>query len=256
VATVVSVMDRPGWGANTDNIVVVDAAERSLTWIPRDLWCPMLAHRINTAFRKGAERGGKDGGHAMLRAMLVEHGYAADESLCLQRVAVVNALNNVSVQVPVETTLRFWYPLQPEHPIEDGRKMVKFDPPSAVLSGERIHQWLGARYDVEGADGSDTSRFPRQQVFVRRLIETQFDFSRLLDDPTLVSMTGAGAVAELREVRADWRFTSLDDVWPAKIEEKSVLVRRPNTDTDASVAHRPAWRRALASFSGSTRRRA
>jgi hypothetical protein len=39
MATVVSVMDRPSFEARADNIAIVDPWERTLTWVPRDLWC-------------------------------------------------------------------------------------------------------------------------------------------------------------------------------------------------------------------------
>ena len=135
-------MDRSEWTANTDNIVVVDARQQSLTWIPRDLWSPTLHNRVNAAFKLG--------GHPMLCAALVEQGFPAAESLCLLRDAVTDALRETSVLVPVEEHLRFWYPMAPDLEIEDGRKQVEFSPPAEELSGERIHQWIGARYAVTG----------------------------------------------------------------------------------------------------------
>ena len=220
MATVVSVMDRASWAARTDNIVVVDAEVQLLTWIPRDLWSPMLGNRINTAFQRG--------GHATLLAALVEQGEAVDEGLCLLRDAVGTALRDVVVRVPVEERLQFWYPLQPERPIEDGKKLVEFSPPSEVLSGERIHQWLGARYALDRS-GTDFSRIRRQQVLVRRLIEDGFDFTRAVADPALISMTSGAAHEELREVRADWRYAVMDDVVPENINGMSVLIRRAGT---------------------------
>lgn len=230
MGTVVSVMDRQGWGANTDNIVVVDAAERSLTWIPRDLWSPMLGNRINTAFRHDK--------HTTLRAALAEHGVSATEGLCLRRDAVRNALHDVSVEVPVAQQLRFWYPIEPELDIEDGRKIVEFNPPSEVLRGERIHQWIGARYDVAGVDGSDLTRIRRQQVLVRRLLEDKYDFTRALADPTLVSITSDLALDELRQVRADWHFAVMDDVVANTIDGKSVLVRARSRPRPSSLPRR------------------
>jgi len=216
VATVVSIMDRSEWTANTDNIVVVDAQQQSLTWIPRDLWSPTLHNRVNAAFKLG--------GHPMLCAALVEQGVPAAESLCLLRDAVTDALRETSVLVPVEEHLRFWYPMAPDLEIEDGRKQVEFSPPAEELSGERIHQWIGARYAVTGPS-SDLFRIARQQVLVRRLLEDGFDFTRALANPQSVSSTGASALDELREVRGDWRYEVIDDVVPEKIDGMAVLVR-------------------------------
>jgi anionic cell wall polymer biosynthesis LytR-Cps2A-Psr (LCP) family protein len=217
VVTVVSIMDRSSWAANTDNIVLVDAELRLLTWIPRDLWSPMLRDRINTAFRRG--------GHAALMAALVEQGEEVDESVCVLRDAVKTALHDVSVRVPVDEPLRFWYPLEPEREIEDGKKQVEFNPPSELLSGERIHQWMGARYEVDGIS-SDFGRIRRQQILLSRLIEDGFDFTRVIADPARSSMTSARACDELREVRADWVCSAIDDVVDDKIDGKAVLVRR------------------------------
>jgi anionic cell wall polymer biosynthesis LytR-Cps2A-Psr (LCP) family protein len=216
VATIVSIMDRSEWTANTDNIVVVDARQQSLTWIPRDLWSPTLRNRVNAAFKLG--------GHPMLCAALVEQGFPAAESLCLLRDAVTDALREMSVLVPVEEHLRFWYPMAPDLEIEDGRKQVEFSPPAEELSGERIHQWIGARYAVTGPS-SDLFRIARQQVLVRRLLEDGFDFTRALANPQSVSSTGASALDELREVRGDWRYEVIDDVVPEKIDGMAVLVR-------------------------------
>ena len=50
MATVVGILDQDSWSARTDNIVVADPVAKSLTWIPRDLWCAVLGDRINEAF--------------------------------------------------------------------------------------------------------------------------------------------------------------------------------------------------------------
>ena len=181
----------------------------------------MLGDRINTAFQHG--------GHATLLAALVEQGMPVDDGLCLLRDAVGIALRDVVVGVPVEERFQFWYPMEPDRLIEDGKKLVEFNPPSEVLSGERIHQWLGARYAV-GRGGSDFFRIRRQQVFVRRLIEEGFDFTRAVANPELISMTSEGACDELRQVKADWPHTIMDDVVDEKIDGKAVLVRRPRND--------------------------
>ena len=122
-----------------------------------------------------------------------------------------------------------------------------------MLSGERLHQWVGARYDVARADGSDTSRFPRQQILVRRLIEDGFDFTRVMADRALVSMTGENALAELRHVTADWHYTTMDDVWPATLDGKAVLVRRPRSAPPPARSARPAWRQTLAALGAAVR---
>jgi anionic cell wall polymer biosynthesis LytR-Cps2A-Psr (LCP) family protein len=49
----VAVMDRDSWGANTDNLAVVDPHRRSVVSVPRDLWCTSVGDRINRAWAEG-----------------------------------------------------------------------------------------------------------------------------------------------------------------------------------------------------------
>ena len=217
--TVVSVMDRDSWEAQTDNIVVVDAKRRRLHWIPRDLWSEVVGDRVNTAFARG--------GHRMLMAALAEYGLPVGGSICFRRSALERALEGFSISVPVPKPLSFWYPLRPTERIEDGRKLVTFEPPQECLTGERIHQWLGARSAVDPVAGAlpDLERIERQKVFVRRLLEEQAQFSKLLEDPALVSVAGREeAFADLARVQPNWRFRTLDIVRPAAVDGKLVLV--------------------------------
>ena len=219
MATVVTVMDRGGWAANTDNIVVADPARRRLTWVPRDLWAESIRFRVNRAYARG--------GHEALAAALADLGLPVQHGLCVRRETTERALAGAEVTVPVREPLRFWYPLEPTAAIEDGRKPISFDPPQETLCGERIHQWLGARYRREGASSlPDVERLERQQVFVRSLLEQGFDFRAAVDaDPSLIRASGAEAFEELSRVDATWRFETVDDVEPATIDGMMVLVR-------------------------------
>jgi hypothetical protein len=218
VSTVVTVMDRDGWDANTDVIVLVEPARRRLLWIPRDTWCPHLGDRVNAAFKRG--------GHRQLIPALAELGLRADHSVCLARPAIRQALRDASVRVPVARPLVLRYPLAPEQRIEDGEKLVRFDPPVETLEGERVHQWIGARFEA-GRPSSDLDRIARQQVFVRALLELRFDFARAVADPDWVSTSGPTALDELRAVDPSWRFGTLTRLRPATIAGKAVLVRDP-----------------------------
>ena len=97
----------------------------------------------------------------------------------MSRSAAGEALRDVSVRVPVSRALVLRYPLAPEQPIEEGEKLVRFDPPAETLEGERIHQWIGARFELD-RPSSDLERVARQQVFVRALLEQGFDFSQVV----------------------------------------------------------------------------
>jgi len=211
----VAVLDRDDWGANTDNLAVVEPAKRRIVSLPRDLWCPALGDRINTAWSCG--------GAGALAAAIAEHGWVVDHVLCLRRSAVELALEHTTVEVAVPRRLEYLYPLAPTRPIEEGAQLVVFDPPCQSLSGERIHQWLGAR-KRPGRAGSDLDRISRQQAFVRSLLAQRFDFRRCIADPERVRLSDAGALAELRGVRSDWRFEIFEHVVPQTVDGKQVLV--------------------------------
>lgn len=219
-AVVVAVMDRDSWTGNTDNVVVVDAKRRRLVWVPRDLWSNVVGDRINEAFARG--------GHELLQAAVREHGFRADSSLALLRSGVERALDGLQVTVPVSRSRQYWYPLSPTLRIEDGRKLVRFDPPRETLSGERIHQWVGARRsaDVPPPTLPDLDRVERQQVLVRTLLEDDFAFAKALEDPAFASIAGSGALDVLGAVRATWDLETFRRFQPATIEGKMVLVGR------------------------------
>jgi hypothetical protein len=217
VSTVVTVMDRDGWDANTDVIVLADPARRRLLWVPRDTWCPKLGDRVNAAFKRG--------GHEALLGALSELRLHADHSVCLARAATREALRDIAVRVPVEHALVLRYPLAPERRIEDGEQLVRFDPPAETLTGDRIHQWIGARFEA-GRPSSDLRRIARQQTFVRALLEQSFDFTAAVARRGWVSCSHPNSLDELSAVTADWRFATLGRLRPAMIDGKSVLVRR------------------------------
>ena len=222
MATVVGILDRDRWSEDTDNIVIADPADKTLTWIPRDLWCPSLGDRINTAFHVG--------GIARLVSALRELGFACDHGLVLRRSATERAAMSISVEVPVSEPVEFWYPLHPTQLLEDGQKVVSFRPPSERLESERIHQWVGARTGIarEGIRLQDTDwhRMRRQQIFLRALLEQHFDFSTLVADKDLVRISGEDALRELASIDASWRMQSFEDTRDETIDGKVVLVKR------------------------------
>lgn len=217
MSTVVSVMDEDSWDARTDNIAVVEPARKRILWIPRDLWCPGLDNRINRAFAIG--------GHELLIDGLCEHSIHVYASICIRRGAVARALKYESVWVPIERPMKFWYPLWPLRPTEEARKLVEFHPPGELLTGERIHYWLGARKSLDG-DNSDLHRLERHKVFVRSLLAGNFDFSRLPQDKDRISIFGTGAFEDLRQVRADWKQKTLGPLVHARIRGMQVVVKK------------------------------
>lgn len=213
---VVAILDRDEWNANTDVIVIVDPVLRQLMWVPRDLWVPSLRDRINAAFSIG-------GGEKLLAA-LSESRLRAEGVLCIRRGATELALDTVTITVPVRESMQFWYPLAPTLPIEAGRRVVAFHPPHETLSGERLHQWIGARTRVHGP-GSDLDRIERQQVLVRELMAAGFDFAEVLRQPSLYRVAGKDPLSMLGKVRPDWHCSVFDSVQDAHLDGKAVLVR-------------------------------
>lgn len=207
----VAIMDEDNWTSNTDVMVVADLHRRRLTWVPRDLWSERRGDRINTAFAAG-----------QLLPTLAEVGFPCDGALCLRRGATTAALADLEVEVPVRRPLDFWYPLSPMERIEEGRKRVSFRPPSERLSGERLHQWIGARYSVDGL-GSDLHRLARQGVLLEELLRQGADFSRLLANPELVRIEGADPLPVLAQVTADWQMRVFSRVHDETIGRRKVL---------------------------------
>ncbi len=210
MTTVVGITDRAGWRARTDVLVLVDPAQERLLWLPRDLWCARNRTRINSAYATG--------GHRQLVAAIADLGLTADHTVVVERSASEAALADVAVVVPVPQRMVFRYPHTPTAPIEDGWKLVTFDPPAEMLRGERIHQWIGAR------TGGDLERIERQKVFVRRLLDQRFDFARVLANPDLVRVSAPAATDELRRVTSAWQFETLGPLTPSSIDGMSVLL--------------------------------
>jgi len=226
MSTIVGVMDRDsGRDQNTDINVVVDQKSRTLTWVPRDLWVDSLRSRINSVYRLG-------GDHSKYIAAMTGLGWPVDHAVILWPRFTASLLSKVDIDVPVAEGLFFWYPMLPWRPIEYGRKLVKFIPPSERLSGERVHQWCGARYwagPPERAVGNDDlGRCRRQGVLIHRLLETGFDFRGAIgagfggDGVSVSSPLGLDDVAA---VRADWEFRVFDRVRPARVGGNNVLVK-------------------------------
>lgn len=230
MATVVGILDRDSWSARTDTIIVADPVSKSLTWIPRDVWCPTLRDRINTVFAFA--------GIAGLLYALRELGVPCDYGLVLRRSATERASTHISVEVPVSEPLDFQYPLAPTRPIEEGHKLICFRPPSERLEGERIHQWIGARKG-RGQQSSDQDRILRQQIFLRALLKQHFDFKSAIADPNLVRMSADNVLKELACIDSGWRIQTLRGLRDARIDSKMVLVTEDHSSLETSRSRLP-----------------
>ena len=211
-------MDREGWDQRTDILVVVNPNSREVLWVPRDLYCTTVDNRINTAFKKG--------GHPLLHSSLAEHGIIVENSIIILRSAIEAALANLRITVPVEEHQKFYYPLAPQQAIEDGRKLVRFDPPEEILEGERIHQWIGARVPLEGnIDATlDLVRIRRQQTFLRRLLEEKFNFAAVPHQ--LMKISSPAAIGDVAQGRSNWRFHTVANLVPITLRKMHLLVKQ------------------------------
>jgi hypothetical protein len=211
MSTAIAVLDRAPPDARTDVIVVADPRARRLLWVPRDLWCEELGDRVNVAWKRG--------GHSALRAALAEHAISVEHSICLPRATVAAHMEGLRARVPVSEPLEFRYPADPKR-----WKRIRFDPPHEDLEGERLHQWIGARYGLDGR-GSDLPRIARQQQLVAVLLASGFDFGGVLrrEPPPIVS--DPGALEELAEGASGWRLETLEGLEWARRRGQIVLIR-------------------------------
>lgn len=216
MSTVVSILDRDNWDDRTDNIGIVEPLKRRVLWIPRDLWCNTIKNRINRAFGKG--------GHKLLLSCLEEHKITAESSICFRRSATIRSFRDLQVTVPVDEVMEFWYPLHPTKPIEDGKKPIVFNPPDELLSGERIHQWMGARVSFNKGS-SDLNRIERHKILLRCMLEQKFDFKKLISDREQFSIYGSSVFEDIKQVGPDWKFDTLGPLRHAKKGEMQVVVR-------------------------------
>ena len=142
MSLVIGIMDRNHWTARTDVIVIANPKEKTLTWIPRDLYCESIKDRINTSYNKGME--------SLFLSCLKELGYNnVKYCVCLLPEFCQECIQHISsIYVPLYKTLSFEYPLHRHKPIEDGKQIITFSEPGEYLSGDRIHEFIGARYPI------------------------------------------------------------------------------------------------------------
>ena len=165
-------MDRNSWSARTDVIIIINPILKKITWIPRDIYIKLINTRINCAFSKGQ--------HELLIKCLKEININVKYSLCLLPDIIelfLNEINEIKINIPI--TREYYYPLNRLDEIEKGKKIISFNYPCEILSGERLHQWIGARYAVKpyGIIGTDLDRINRQQVLIKEILKNNLKFN-------------------------------------------------------------------------------
>ena len=207
MATLVGILDGTGMGGNTDNNVLVMPDKKHMLWIPRDLMVPSTQRRINCAFKTSGCKG--------YLKEASELGFSANRCLVLANAATRQVLKDAAVTVPVTLQMSFRYPANPLSTLEEGEKVISFNPPRESLYGERIHQWLGARYGYNYSQTyPDIHRCRRQTVFVRELLRTPCNFAACLANPEWVASHPSleAATEELRGVTKEWTFSVFENI--------------------------------------------
>ena len=218
--TVIGILDSATTNQRTDVIVVADAKRRRLLWVPRDLWSFRFQIRVNAAYQTG--------GFERLFAVLAELGLPVDEGVVFPRSTTAALLAPVRIEVPVDRPLEFRYPdatAQGEMALD--WTVVRFDPPSEVLEGRRVHEWLGARYSrLDQRDGGDLARIHRQRVLVESLLDDGCDIAGALRDAPGIR-TSDGALDELRKLNHRWEVTFYYTIAATQVGEQRVLLPAP-----------------------------
>jgi len=169
----IGIMDRDSWKARTDIVVVVDIVKKTITWVPRDVYIETIQNRINTAYAKG--------GADYLKGALISLGFDIDAVICVLPKAVNAYIQTIdSIQVKLNKKIEFNYPLHRHKPIEEGSRKISFDK-LPVLSGDRIHEWIGARSSPRAEYASDLFRIVRQMHIVQQLIANNKHFAYSTD---------------------------------------------------------------------------
>jgi anionic cell wall polymer biosynthesis LytR-Cps2A-Psr (LCP) family protein len=172
---IIGMMDRNDFiNARMDNIIYINPNYKTIQWIPRDLYTQLINNRINTAYRLGK-------GSECLINCLKEFNIDVKHCLCLLPSFFEECIEIIKeIKIPVNKDLKFFYPLHRYTLIEDGKKIIEFKAPSEILSGDRIHEWIGARYSIK-KDTTDIHRISRQEILLTEIIKNKIDFSNLIN---------------------------------------------------------------------------
>ncbi len=225
---VIAVMDRNEWTANTDIIVIVVPSQKKLIWIPRDFYCETINNRINRAFCKGRSS-------LLLKCInTIGFNFNIEHCVCLLPTAIEKFIKQIgSIEVPVEIKREFKYPLHRHKPIEEGFRVITFNEPSEILSGDRFHEWIGARYAVnpKGLIGSDFDRIFRQQILIKELLNKNVNLNIIdgeiiknINDINDIRGLDTQIIQILKTIDNTWSSSTLQNLVNTRINNKIVLV--------------------------------
>jgi hypothetical protein len=206
---VICVMDRNGFSENTDIIIIIDSIKKTIQWIPRDLFSKRVNFRINVAYTRTGPEG--------LKKCLKDIHINVDECVCMLPLFIEEAIKIIdNINVPVKISEKFYYPLHRHKPIEEGKKIISFNIPSEILSGDRFHEWLGARSIIK-EDGKnnynyynypDFIRVSRQQILLKEIIKKKFNFTSIINSPNCRGIN-KNVINILNKIDNTWKIIPL-----------------------------------------------
>jgi anionic cell wall polymer biosynthesis LytR-Cps2A-Psr (LCP) family protein len=226
---VICVMDRNEYTDNTDIIIVVNPNLKQLMWVPRDIYSNIIKERINAAYREGEEE--------LLLECLNDIGFDIQHVICLLPNAIEQIFNYINtITVPVDTNRKLYYPLHRHKPIEEGKRIVEFNRPYEILSGDRFHEWIGARtgiktqkyedtgYYKHNLFGSDIDRIFRQQILIKQILLDNIDFNDIYINTEFGRGINIDTINILKTIDNSWTFDYIKNYKGETVNNQRVLV--------------------------------
>jgi hypothetical protein len=214
------IMDRNYWLARTDVIIICDSAKKLIYWLPRDLYCLRIKNRLNTAYAKGKD--------TLVMECLKDIGITVKYCVCiLPHLINENIINIGEINISIPITRNFYYPLHRQAPIENGKRLITFTAPNEILAGDRIHEYIGARYvadnDIPTPYFPDFDRIRRQQKLLKTLLQKKYKF--LYKNEENIRGINIEVIEILSKIDQYWQIEIMyeKDYKPIKIHKMDVL---------------------------------
>jgi anionic cell wall polymer biosynthesis LytR-Cps2A-Psr (LCP) family protein len=216
----IGVMDRNHWKARTDIMIIIDQNNKTIEWIPRDLYSKTVNNRINTAYAFAGKQG-------IINAFK-EYNINISDTLLLLPKFFEEAINIIKkIKIPVKNDISFYYPLHRHRPIEEGKKKIIFKSPNEILIGDRFHEWIGARYEIPPSKNSwpDFDRIRRQKILLRQILKKNINFSSIIKSNFCDGMNN-NIINILKKIDNSWIIKEIkeNDYKPITINKMSVLM--------------------------------
>lgn len=217
------IMDRNSWIARTDVIIICNPDNKKLFWIPRDLYCERISNRLNTAYGKGKD--------TLVIECLKDFGINVKYCICiLPNLINENIIRLGEITVPIAITRHFYYPLHRHTNIEDGKRLIQFTAPNEILAGDRIHEYIGARFAADSKlipkHFPDFDRIRRQQNLLKQLLLKKSIFH--YEDEKNIQGINDSVIQILRSVDDSWTIEPIREIDYKLCSKKGMCVVTSN----------------------------